>query len=372
MNAKLVAVLLLGCLALSALADFRVPLQKIKRSAAEERARIMRAKERAVQKYLGGSNPVDTFKNYDDVEYIGNVTIGTPGQSFRVVFDTGSANLWVPGVSCNDYGCQGKAKYNSKKSSTYQSNGESISIQYGTGSMDGFLDADNVGIAGTTVAGQVFGEATDLADFFNGQPMDGILGLAYPAIAADYVTPVFDTMISQKLVSQPIFGVFLDSNPGDRESAIDFGTIDSSKFSGSLQYEPVQSQDYWTVKLTEFSVNGNDVSGCKNGGGSGCSAIVDTGTSLIIGPTEAVNNLNINVDPGCSGIDQLPTITIKMKKLTFKLPPKYYVIKYEGQCAFGIQGADGLPFWILGDTFIRAYYTLFDRGQNQIGFAPVK
>jgi hypothetical protein len=189
MNAKLVAVLLLGCLALSALADFRVPLQKIKRSAAEERARIMRAKERAVQKYLGGSNPVDTFKNYDDVsksdffkissffffanlqsiqvEYIGNVTIGTPGQSFRVVFDTGSANLWVPGVSCNDYGCQGKAKYNSKKSSTYQSNGESISIQYGTGSMDGFLDADNVGIAGTTVAGQVFGEATDLADFFN-------------------------------------------------------------------------------------------------------------------------------------------------------------------------------------------------------------
>jgi hypothetical protein len=53
--------------------------------------------------------------------------------------------------------------------------------------------------------------------------MDGILGLAYPAIAADYVTPVFDTMISQNLVSQPIFGVFLDSNPGDRESAIDFG-----------------------------------------------------------------------------------------------------------------------------------------------------
>lgn len=53
--------------------------------------------------------------------------------------------------------------------------------------------------------------------------MDGILGLAYPAIAADYVTPVFDTMVSQSLVSQPIFGVFLDSNPGDRQSAIDFG-----------------------------------------------------------------------------------------------------------------------------------------------------
>lgn len=53
--------------------------------------------------------------------------------------------------------------------------------------------------------------------------MDGILGLAFPAIAADYVTPVFDTMIAQNLVSQPIFGVFLDSTPGDSESSIDFG-----------------------------------------------------------------------------------------------------------------------------------------------------
>lgn len=76
MNAKLIAVLLLGCLALSALADFRVPLQKIKRSAAEERARIMNAKERAINKYLGGTNPVDTFKNYDDVsksEFFNNI-----------------------------------------------------------------------------------------------------------------------------------------------------------------------------------------------------------------------------------------------------------------------------------------------------------
>ncbi len=153
------------------------------------------------------------------------------------------------------------------------------------------------------------------------------------------------------------------------------GFVDSSKFTGSLQYEPVVPYNndllYWTVGLTAFSVNGNDVSGCQFGG-PGCQAIVDTGTSLIIGPSEAFSSLNINVDPGCSGIDQLPVITIKLSKLTFQLPPKYYVIKVEGQCMLGIQGADGLPFWILGDTFIRAYYTVFDRAQNQIGFAPMK
>jgi hypothetical protein len=113
------------------------------------------------------NNPVDKFKNYDDIEYIGNITIGTPPQTFRVVFDTGSSNLWVPGLRCNDYGCQGKLKYNSSASSTYRPNGQHIEIQYGTGSMKGFLDVDTVTIGDADVLSQTFGEATSLADFFH-------------------------------------------------------------------------------------------------------------------------------------------------------------------------------------------------------------
>jgi len=265
-------------------------------------------------------------------------------------------------------------------SSTYTQNGESISIQYGTGSMEGFLDNDNVGVGGGVfVDQQVFGEATTLADFFNGQPMDGILGLAFPGIAADSVTPVFDNMIQQGLVTQSIFSVYLDSSPGDSQSSILFGSLDSSKFTGSLQYEPVTQQTYWQVKLTSISVNGNEITGCSSSTSSSpqatCKAIVDTGTSLIIGPTDQVNNMGINVNEDCSGIDELPTITIKLKKVSFKLTPRFYVVKFNDgsgdQCQLGIQGSDDLPFWILGDTFIRAYYTVFDRNQNRIGFAPV-
>jgi hypothetical protein len=66
--------------------------------------------------------------------------------------------------------------------------------------MEGQLDQDTAYLAGYTLKNVTFGEATSLADFFQGQPLDGILGLAYPTIAADSVTPVFDVMMQQKLI----------------------------------------------------------------------------------------------------------------------------------------------------------------------------
>lgn len=90
--------------------------------------------------------------------------------------------MWVPDVTCKDKGCAGKDKYNSKLSSTYKSNGYPIQISYGTGSMTGVLDVDDFHLAGIKISQGTFGAATSLADFFAGQPMDGILGtLAYLA-----------------------------------------------------------------------------------------------------------------------------------------------------------------------------------------------
>eukprot|EP01127_Copromyxa_protea_P005276 TRINITY_DN15228_c0_g1_i1.p1 TRINITY_DN15228_c0_g1~~TRINITY_DN15228_c0_g1_i1.p1 ORF type:complete len:371 (-),score=98.66 TRINITY_DN15228_c0_g1_i1:23-1135(-) len=367
-------VFLLVALLVSVAFSFKIPLTKVKHSFPNA-GKIAPTPKYAVLDRMGAA-PLDPFKNYDDVEYIGTVLLGTPPKPYRVVFDTGSSNLWVPSIQCTDSGCSGKNKYDSSKSSTYKANGESISISYGTGSMDGILDVDVASLAGYNVS-VTFGAATSLADFFNGQPMDGILGLAYPGIAADYVTPVFDVMMSKKLLPKNIFSFFLDSTSGDSRSAIIFGVLDPTYYTGSISYVPVVNQNYWLISLDDVTVGKTDVGGC-NGWLAYCKAIVDTGTSLIVLPTDAFNTLSSaigTVNSDCSNIDSLPTIdfTFNSGSLTLPLSPSTYVIKDpQAGCVLGIQGSDGLPFWILGDTFMRQYYTVFDRDNNQIGFAPIK
>ncbi|KAJ8412042.1 hypothetical protein AAFF_G00143090 [Aldrovandia affinis] len=314
----------------------------------------------------------EPMTNDADLSYYGVISIGTPPQSFKVIFDTGSSNLWVPSTFCNSKACDNHAKFNPQKSSTFKPTSKPLSIYYGTGSLTGVLGYDTVQVGGIIITDQVFGLSRTEAPFMVYMQADGILGLAFPVLSASGATPVFDNMMTKGLVSQDLFSVYLSSSV--EGSMVTFGGLDSSYYTGDIKWIPLSLETYWQISMDSITINGKTV-GCYGG----CQAIVDTGTSLIVGPDSDIINLNTWVgaytDPygdvtvTCSNIDKMPDLNFNINGHSFTIPASAYVQQTDYGCSTGFGSNGHYQQWILGDVFIRQYYTIFDRSNQMVGLA---
>ncbi|XP_028652959.1 pepsin A-like [Erpetoichthys calabaricus] len=315
----------------------------------------------------------EPLTNDYDLDYYGIISIGTPPQFFKVIFDTGSSNLWVPSIYCKSIACANHTKFNPAQSSTFRSTSQDISIEYGTGAMSGILGYDTVTIGSIVDTNQMFGLSEDEpGSTFYYAEFDGILGLAYPSISASDATPVFDNMMNKGLITQDLFSFYLSRN-SETGSIVTFGGIDPAYYTGNIQWIPVTSEDYWQITVQTIKINGKVVA-CE----SGCAAIVDTGTSALVGDPSSINNImslvGIHMDQNgqysvnCNNIGSMPDVTFVINGAEFPLPASAYITQTSFDCTSGFDptGDDG---WILGDVFIREWYTIFDRANNMVGLA---
>ncbi|KAM5560882.1 aspartic proteinase-like [Rosa sericea] len=268
-------------------------LQTIKAARAAREAKFRGTSIRGMidHNYLGDDEDIVPLDNYMDAQYYGEIGIGSPPQNFTVIFDTGSSNLWVPSAKCYlSIACYFHTRYKSSKSSTYIANGKSAQITYGSGSISGFFSQDNVLVGDVVVKNQEFIEATREGSLtFVLAKFDGLLGLGFQEISVGNATPVWSTMAEQGLLDDEVFSFWLNRD-ADAEvgGELVFGGVDKTHYKGKHTYVPVTKKGYWQFNLGDLLI-GNQSTGVCEGG---CAAIVDSGTSLLAGPTSVVTEVN--------------------------------------------------------------------------------
>ncbi|XP_041326461.1 renin [Pyrgilauda ruficollis] len=258
--------------------------------------------------------------NYLDTQYFGEISIGTPAQTFKVVFDTGSANLWVPSYKCSPLysACVSHSRYDSSKSRTYIANGTGFAIRYGTGSVKGILSQDIV--MRFQAGGEIILGGSDPAHYTGDFHYLNVSRSGFWQIRMKGVSVGAETLFCREGCSV----------------AVDTGA------------------SYITGPAGPVSV-----------------------LMKAIGATEAAEGEYV-VD--CEQVPQLPNISFHLGGKVYGLSGPAYVLRQsqygEDVCVVAFSGLDipppAGPLWILGATFIGHYYTKFDRRHNRIGFATAR
>jgi len=322
------------------------------------------------------------ISDYQNAQYYGPIKLG--GQDFKVIFDTGSSNLWVPAKNCSWHTCWLHPRYDSTKSQSYKPDGREYNVQYGSGPVKGVFASDTVNVGGIEVANQLFAQVTDVSfgplniAFAVGK-FDGLLGLGFKSISQYNIPTPFETMVAQGLVKESVFAFYLQSDASAMGELV-FGGIDQSHFTGDLVNVPLTSETYWEVSLDKAMFGSDTVVS------SAQKAIIDSGTSLLAGPTDQVAALAKKIGAtsiaggkeytiDCSKVSTLPKFTVTLGGHDFALEGSDYTLSASGQCLFAFTGIDVPaprgPLWIMGDVFMKKYYSIFDYGNKQMRFAPV-
>jgi hypothetical protein len=340
--------------------------------------------------------------DHGNMQYYGDIQIGTPAKTFRVVFDTGSFILWVPDVTCNGFACKTHKRFAVHASSTGQvlevaKDAIKLSyIKYGTGSMVGVKASDAVQVGNMKVPHSGVLVATmEKGSVFRVSPFDGVLGFSRRDMVVknkdkpDVHFNFLNAAKKAKMIKRAVISFFLSNQPGVDGGAAVLGGVDKRLFKGPLTYHPVvrQSVGNWALKLSTLRVGDSKENYC---GEHGCLAIIDTGTSLVVGAPSNIGATmaKMGVKNDCSNLKTAPPVhfgfgdkapmTLSASDLTLQVET---YSKVSCNPAMGVANSripqffphhPKMPVVIMGDAFLRHFYTVFDNDDHanpKIGFA---
>lgn len=333
-----------------------------------KRSDVKMNKNGVVQEYKIG------LETIGQAQHVGVIEIGHPRQMFKVIFDTGSSNLWIMGSECTSAACKLHRQFKPRMSKSFRKKNVEMTVQFGSGRIKGYLGHDTFHLGPIHVKQQTFGQIMHAEGaVFSALKFDGILGLSFPSLSAAGYKPVFDNVISQNLLANNMFSFYLATRGSKQKSYVILGQPDSDLYKGEIRYVEVNKELYWQLDLVDIKIGGKGLNLCKDRPNGLCTAVVDSGTSLMTGPSNKVHTVidAIPYKPGMK-ISRLPKLTYVLKDRhglhEFDMHPKYYMIRHPslGTAKPGFMGLDipkpRGPLWIMGELFMKQYYTIFNRG----------
>lgn len=347
---------------------------------------------------------VSTTNQASDTSYYAAVKIGSRNQTLPIILDTGSADLWISGVSCSRCASASSGPlFDPTSSTSFRTSSGSLSISYGSGQVRGTLGTDTVSLGGFQVSDQLLGVATTVTNNFLNGNISGLMGLGFQSLASTGAVPWWIKASTAWSSPQMSFYLtrFRDTNNGQTEQPggqFTMGGTNSSLYDGTINYISLVKAQYWTVPMTSIALSGGNTITLS---GANQNAVVDTGTTLIGGPESVLASFYSQI-PGSARGTQLdssledyyviPCDTNVEVSLTFG--GQAYTMQAsdliggtvsQSYClgAFfvmnlssGSQPVPGsssqVPTWIVGSAFLKNVYTVFQSNPTAVGFARLK
>lgn len=364
--------------------------------------------------------------------YSGLISIGSPSQDFRVVFDTGSGHVVVPSADCTNETCVMHRQYNISKSQSALAINvdgqpvppdelcDQVTIGYGTGKVTGEFARDKVCLGGgdqTCVEVSVVMAVEMTSQPFKSFTFDGVFGLALDNLAVSPEFSFFNRLTASDPHASLQFGVFLMDDQEVQDSEIALGGYNPKRLLTALQWAPVAKKElgYWQVEIKEIRIGNHTLDVCRDGT---CRGVVDTGTSHLGVPGAHIGDftriLSAESSAG-SGCRELPgpdvelvldgvtlTLTAQNYRRPLAIPPGVSLSSARGvtlgsghsaesespntvpqssagstagprTCAPRLMPVNlpaplGPKLFILGEPLLHRYYTVYDWRERRIGF----
>lgn len=341
-----------------------------------------------IQNFLAGftRSTTNVISNVDNLQvmYATTMYLGSAKKAFNVQIDTGSNILVIQDSACTT--CT--TSFDTSTSTSFVSSIVSDSIHYGDGSYTVGYKVHDTLAADSLSAYEVTGFNFLLGMQQKGfDTQDGLIGMS--RLTDTSYTMFYDQLYQQGHVSSNVFAFYMAESTS--QSTLEIGAFDTSNLmnTADMVYLPLFDQSlFYTVNVDGFQVGTNSDSILNKNGYTMnyySTAILDTGTTLMYVPQELyhtiidkiVKHTSASLQGGsyydkCTNSAKYESLYLLMGSTWMEIPPTSYLYPVGGGwCMIGfMQNND--HNWLLGDVFLKNFYTIWDNVNSQVGIGPHK